>query len=56
MAKIQELSKITQNGLGAAVAQQNQDKPTGTEQAEFKLNTVNIIKHLDSLQWDTIII
>lgn len=57
MAKGQELSKITRNGLGAAVAQQNRDKPTGREQDELKLGYIGTtIKHLHSGQWDTEII
>lgn len=57
MAKGQELSKITQNGLGAAVAQQNRDKPTGREQAELKLGYIaTTIKHLHSGQGNTEII
>lgn len=39
VAKGQELSEITHNGLGAALAQQNRDKPAGTKLAELKLNT-----------------
>lgn len=41
---------------GAAAAQRNRDKPTVTEQAEFKLNKRKIVKYLESSQWDTITI